>query len=161
MGCSGFGNQNAGKSKISNFMKESSANYENVTTVKWINRYTRGYMSKKGRNFLWPIIRGIITSPDYSMKDFKAIIKNGYAKNRSLTNELIAIDLSETLEAISVPYLILQGDTDIVTSTKMISNFVETVNNSNLHYQLVDNSGHIPSSRGMEAIINTGFGFFT
>lgn len=146
-----------------NFMKESSAlNYENVTALfKWINRYTEGYMSKKGgRPPFGPIIRGIITSPDYSMKDFKAIIKNGYAKNRSLTNELIAIDLSETLEAISVPYLILQGDTDIVTSTKMISNFVETVNNSNLHYQLVDNSGHIPSSRGMEAIINTGFGFF-
>lgn len=147
-----------------NHMKESPiSNYKNATTLfKWINKYTEGYQSKKGgKPPFGPIIRGMITSPDYSMKDFKAIVKNGCSKNKSLTNEFIAMDLSETLEAISVPYLIIQGDTDIVTPTKMISNFVETVNNSNLHYQLVDNSGHIPSAKGMDFIINTGFGFFT
>ena len=136
-------------------------NYENSTFVmKWINKYTDGYISKKGgKPPFGPIIRGMISSPDYSMKDFKAVVKNGYSKNKSLTNELIALDLSETLEVISIPYMILQGENDIVTPTKIVTNYVDNSKNSNLHYHLVENSGHVPGVKGMDTIINTGFGY--
>lgn len=149
------------KDRLSHMKQSSAHNFKNATVLfKWINKYTEGYQSKKGgKPPFGPIIRGMIASPDYSMKDFKAVIKNGYSKNESLTNEYMAIDLSKTLDSISVPYMILQGDTDIVTSTKMVSDYVETAKNSNLHYKLVENSGHIPSAKGMDAIINWGFGF--
>ncbi|TAH64518.1 MAG: hypothetical protein EWM47_12430 [Anaerolineaceae bacterium] len=143
-------------------MKESSThNAEDIKVLfKWINKYTEGYYSKKGgKPPFGPIMRGMISSPDYTMKDFKAIVVNGYTKNESLLIELAKVDLSETLKEVDIPYLILQGDTDIVTSTKMISDFVKTSKNNNLHMELVENSGHIPSATGMDVIINKGFGF--
>lgn len=130
------------------------------TMMRWTNRYTEGYQAKTGGKApIGKIIRGIITSPDYSMKDFMAIVKNGYSKNKSLLIELMNLDLTETLNVINVPYLIFQGDKDIVTSTKMLSDFMETSDNKNLHFQLVMNSGHMPSAKGMDIIINTGFEF--
>lgn len=128
--------------------------------VGWIQKYTEGYQCKKGGKMqLGKIIRGLLTSPDYSFRDFTAIIINGYRKNKSLMTELLDIDLSQTLQRITVPYLILQGETDIVTSTKMIRSFVETAGNDNLMFRLVENSGHMPGAHAMDVIINTEFGF--
>lgn len=39
--------------------------------------------------------RGLIISPDYKMKDFKAIMVNGYMKNTSLWKEIVGLNLSE------------------------------------------------------------------
>lgn len=129
-------------------------------TMGWIRKYTEGYQAKGGgKSPLGSIIFGILTSPDYSLKDFKAIVINGYLKNKSLLTELMDIDLSDVLHNIQVPYLILQGDTDIVTSTKMISTFIESVSNDNIVFYCIQNSGHLPSSTGMDYIIKDGLEF--
>lgn len=126
----------------------------------WLQKYTEGYQAKAGGKLaLGSIIYGILTSPDYSFKDFKAMVINGYGKNKSLLTELMTIDLTEVLHNIPLPYLILQGDTDIVTSTSMISTFVKTVENDNLSFIRVRHSGHIPSKSGMNYIIKDGFEF--
>jgi pimeloyl-ACP methyl ester carboxylesterase len=126
----------------------------------WIRKYTEGYQAKAGgRTPLGGIICGILTSPDYSFKDFKAIVINGCTKNKSLLTELMDIDLSDVLRKIQVPYLILQGDTDIVTSTKMISAFTESASNENIVFHRIQNSGHMPSNAGMDYIIKDGFDF--
>jgi pimeloyl-ACP methyl ester carboxylesterase len=98
------------------------------------------------------IIRGIMTSPDYKFKDFKAMAVNGYAKNTSLITELSEIDLRDTLKSVSVPYHIIQGETDIVTGTSSIVSFVEEAGNPHLTCKVISRSAHIPGINGVQAV---------
>lgn len=126
----------------------------------WIGKYTEGYICKSGGNApMGEIIRGLLSSPDYSIKDFKAVAINGYKNNKSLITELISLDISDVLINMRVPYLIMQGETDIVTSTSAVSSLIEKSQNPNLRFCMVENSGHIPGAHGMDKIINDGFAF--
>ncbi len=73
----------------------------------------------------------------------------------NLWRELLRVDLSEQLSSIHVPYFILQGDTDIVTSTKKIKQFVENSGNDYLQFKLVSDSGHIPGAGAMDQVLQT------
>ncbi len=126
----------------------------------WIRKYTDGYQGRNGgKSPIGSAIMGILTSPDYSFKDFKAILINGYIKNESLLMELMDIDLSDVLCKIQIPYLMLQGETDIVTSTKMIAAFTKEAGNKNVVFYHIKNSGHIPGSEAMDYISKEGFDF--
>ncbi len=126
-----------------------------------IRKYTEGYQAKDDSRLpIGKILWGLLTSPDYSFRDCKALTVNGTMKNHSLYEELLRLDLTGILEKISIPYHILQGSADIVASTKYVKNLVETSKNPNLHIYEVPDSGHIPGGRGMEFIMNKGFGFF-
>lgn len=126
----------------------------------WIRKYTEGYQSKAGgKTPIGAMLYGLLTSPDYSIKDFKAVVVNGYIKNKSLLSEILKIDLSKELSNVRIPYMIMQGSTDIVTSTKAISLFVEENQNSNLIFQVIENSGHMPSTIGIEKIFALGAPF--
>ncbi len=130
------------------------------TMANLISRYTEGYRAKKGgKTPMGRIIFGLLTSPDYTIRDFKAVTVNGMRKNQSLLQELIHLDLRDTLAHITIPYLMMQGDTDIVTSTKMIESFVRATENDKLHFTLVKNSGHIPGGAGMAYVLEMGFSF--
>ena len=94
----------------------------------------------------------LLTSPDYKFRDFVAIVKNGYAQNESIMQELSKIDLSQVIANIQKPYVIIQGDTDIVTSTKAVKDFVQTLENKNLSCITVKNAGHLPSENAMNSI---------
>lgn len=119
-----------------------------------IRKYTEGYQNKKGTVApMGPIIKGLLTSPDYRFKDFKAMLINGYQKNRSLWAEILQMDLSEILKKVQIPYVILQGDTDIVASTKTVRELVENSINANLQCEIVENSGHMPGKEGMERVL--------
>lgn len=121
-----------------------------------IRKYTDGYFNKKGEQTpIIPIIKGILTSPDYKLKDFKAIMINGTTSSIRLWPELLKMDLTEELLEVSVPYYILQGDTDIVTSTVDIKDEIELSDNPNLHCEIIANSGHIPGKVGMDAVFET------
>ena len=118
-----------------------------------IRKYTDGYINKKGEQApLGPIIMGLLKSPDYKFKDFKAIMINGTATSTKLWPELLKTDLTEELKAVTVPYHILQGNTDIVTSTKELVKVVDAMDNPNVRYQVVPNSGHMPGKEGMDAV---------
>lgn len=101
-----------------------------------------------------PIIKGLITSPDYKMKDFTAIMVNGYMKNTSLWKEIIRLNLTEELKKVEIPYIILQGDTDIVASTQTIRELVSDSNNTYLRYKIVANTGHMPGVEMMDALLS-------
>ncbi|MBE5875901.1 MAG: alpha/beta hydrolase [Lachnospiraceae bacterium] len=123
-----------------------------------IRKYTNGYNNEAGRKApMGAIIRGLLTSPDYSFKDFKAIMINGTASSTCLWKELLSIDLTKELSKVEVPYHILQGDTDIVTSTSDIVRLVSTVDNSYLHCYIVEDSGHEPGVLGMEEVFQMLF----
>lgn len=119
-----------------------------------IRKYTEGNRNKKGTPApLGPMIKGLLTGPDYRWKDFIAMVVNGYQKNRSLMNEILQIDLSDTLKKVEIPYVMLQGDTDIVASTSTVKKLVESSSNSNLRWEMVENSGHEPGKEGMELVL--------
>lgn len=120
----------------------------------WIRRYTEGYQAKGEKNAdMAGIILGMLKSPDYSFRDFRAVVYNGTMKNRSLLKELAEIDLRGRLGEIKVPYTVIQGEKDIVTSTKNAVKEIEGCGNENVRLITVEGNGHIPNKRGMEVII--------
>lgn len=140
----------------------SPEQHDIMMMARLIRKHTEGYQSRKGgKTPMGDIIFGLLTSPDYTMKDFKAVGVNGTRKNQSLFSELLCLDLRDTLKNIKVPYMIMQGDTDIVASTRFIKAFVEKSENDALIFRLVKNSGHIPGGEGMEYIIEKGLGFLS
>lgn len=139
---------------IRNTNRASASTKELQLVSASIRKYTEGYQNSKGTLApMGPIIKGLLTSPDYRFKDFKAMMINGYQKNRSLWNEILRIDLSNILKNIQIPYVILQGDTDIVASTSTVKELVQNSSNSNLQCEVVENSGHMPGKEGMELVL--------
>lgn len=123
---------------------------------KYVRRYTEGYTnSSEPKSPVGSMIKSIMTGPDYKFKDFIAIFKNGYLKNKSLMKELSEIDLSTTMSDIKTPYHIIQGNTDIVTPTNMIMKFVKSCGNPNLTCDVVQNAAHFPGMNGMTVIMET------
>lgn len=120
-----------------------------------LRKYTNAYQNKIGAKApMGPIIKGLLTSPDYKMKDFKAIMVNGYMKNTSLWKEILRLNLTEQLKKVEIPYIILQGDTDIVASTQTVQELVSTSSNTNLRYKIVANTGHLPGVDMMDTLLS-------
>lgn len=139
---------------IRSVKRENASSKELQLVSTSIRKYTEGYQNKKGISApMGSIIKGLLTSSDYGLKAFKAMVINGYQRNHSLWHEIIRIDLSEILKNVQVPYVMLQGDTDIVASTKTVKELVDNTNNDNLQYEIVKNSGHMPGKEGMERVL--------
>jgi len=121
-----------------------------------IKKYTDGYTNKNGKTApVGSIIKGLLTSPDYRFRDFKAIMVNGTASSTRLWPELLKIDLTDELANVQIPYYILQGDTDIVTPTEFVINAVETSGNKHLRLRTIEHSGHMPGADGMQAVFDS------
>ncbi|MBP3609363.1 MAG: alpha/beta hydrolase [Lachnospiraceae bacterium] len=121
-----------------------------------IRNYTNGYINKKGKQApMGTIIQGLLTSPDYKFRDFKAMMINGTSTSTCLWTELLKLNLTKELLEVNVPYYILQGDTDIVTSTLAVVREVEASGNSCLNCCVIPDSGHMPGEEGMKAIFET------
>ena len=126
------------------------------TLYKLLSKYTDAYTNKNAEPApIGKIVKGLMASPDYSFRDFIAVVKNGYAKNTSLLREHLNSDLSPKLSGLQVKYLMLQGDTDIVTSTANVLKAVENCGNKNVTVKVVKNSGHMPSSEAMNECFQT------
>lgn len=120
-----------------------------------VRKYTDGYLNRSSAPApVGKIIRGMIFSPDYRFKDFKAVVRNGYAKNESILKELAAIDLSDCLASVDVPYGIFQGETDIVTDTREIAEFVGGLNKPNITCTTIPAMGHFPSEAALGAVFD-------
>ena len=86
---------------IQNTNSENASSKELQLTSSCLRKYTDAYNNKNGRKSpMFSVIKGLLTSPDYKFKDFKAIIVNGYMDNNSLLNELLKIDLTDTLAGV-------------------------------------------------------------
>lgn len=124
---------------------ESATSKELQLISSCLIKYTDAYNNKYGKKSpMSSVIIGLLTSPDYKLKDFKAVMVNGYKGNNSIWDELLKIDLTDTLYSINIPYVILQGDTDIVASTQKVKELVDRADNHNLKYYVVKNTGHLP-----------------
>lgn len=144
----------AGKKKKLAEMKKNHSTQNAMEIMGYIRKYTEGYICKSGKGLpVGAMLSGLFGSPDYRLKDFKAVMINGYMKNRSLIKELLELDLRDTISKIRIPYKIIQGDTDIVTSTKTIEGFLSESKNENIRFVKIKNSGHMPGAEAMERII--------
>ncbi|MCM1282904.1 MAG: alpha/beta fold hydrolase [Muribaculaceae bacterium] len=120
-----------------------------------LKKYTNAYENKDGEKApMGKMIKGLLSSPDYKFKDFTAVVVNGYRKNNSLWKEILKLDLSDQLANVKVPYIILQGDTDIVASTSTVTKLVAECANPNLNCMVVKNTGHFPGVEMMDKLLN-------
>ena len=100
----------AGKlERIQEIEKQSISNEDLQLLSKCLQKYTDGYFNRKGKKPpVGPILWGMLTSPDYSIRDFKAVVQNGYTENPvfllKLWKELLSLDLSPALMKTAVPY---------------------------------------------------------
>lgn len=118
-----------------------------------IRKYTDGYNNRAAKSApIGDIIKGLLSSPDYSFKDFIAIVKNGYVKNESLMQEMATTDLSGVFKDITIPYHIFQGETDVVTATNDVLKLLDELNNENIYCTVLPNMGHFPSEAAMTKI---------
>ena len=128
---------------------------EMTALSKIIRKYTDGYNNRAAKSApVGAIIKGLLTSPDYRFKDFIAIVKNGYAKNESLMREMATADLSTMFKDVTVPYLIFQGDTDIVTATNDVLKLLDGLKNDNVSCSVLPQAGHFPSEAAMNIIFD-------
>ncbi len=126
------------------------------TLYRLLRKHTDAYINKNAKPApMGRIVKGLLTSPDYKFKDFKAVMKNGCAGNTKLWRELLSLDLTDLLGGVRVRYLLLQGDTDAVTSTEYALEAVKNCNNKNVSVKVVKNSGHIPSADAMAQCFNS------
>ena len=120
------------------------------TLFRYMNKYTNAYFNKHSEPVkIGGIVKGLMSRPDYRFRAFMAVVKNGYRGNQSLWRELVKIHLSEELDNLQIPYRILQGDTDIVTSTALVQRAAEECGNENVTCKTVRDSGHMPSENAM------------
>lgn len=123
--------------------------------MSWIRKYTSGYMGKSEKKEpVGSMVKGYFTSPDYKLGDCRAMFINGYMKNKSLLQELMTIDLRAELQAVSVPYTIIQGSLDIVTPTRHIQDFLTDTPHTGVKLVVVEKNGHIPDLKGMQTVID-------
>lgn len=142
--------------KIKNVTSDNFCSKDLKLISKYLHKYTEAYVCKTGRQVSYfSLIKGILTSPDYKFKDFKAAFINKTSKNMSFWSEILNINLTSELNEVSTPYYILQGSTDIVTSTYEIEKVIKASNNPNLHLDIIKNSGHIPNIDGMDKTLET------
>lgn len=143
------------KKELLNQIKEEHSIENARLLMSWIRKYTSGYTGESvEKESMGSVIKGYFTSPDYKLRDCKAMFINGYLKNKSLMEELMTVDLRTELLSVSVPYTIIQGSLDIVTPTRYIREFLADNENENVKLVIVDKNGHIPNQRGMQAVVD-------
>lgn len=118
-----------------------------------LRKHTNGYVNKNSRQpKSGDVIKGLLTSPDYKFKDFKAIINNGYKGLISLWRELFKIDLTNEFSGLEIPYTVMQGDTDLATPTPIAEEVLGSCTNKNVKFEILKDSGHMPSESAMDYI---------
>ena len=122
-----------------------------------VRKYTDGYQNRQGRSLsfrdMMKMMGGLMKSPDYKLNDVKALVLNAYTGRLGLWPELLRLDLRQALKSVTVPYHMLQGDTDIVATTAYVQELVESAGNPNLRCTVLPNTGHLPGPDAMDAML--------
>ena len=141
--------------KIRSIRIEQITNKDMMLVSGSIRKYTYGNVNPNGKKApMGSMIWGLLTSPDYRFRDFKAIMMNGCQGNLTLWKEILTLDLTDTLRNVQIPYLMVQGDTDIVATTEYVQEIVENSGNSRLQCRVVKNCGHEPTADMMDAVFH-------
>ncbi|MBR2912335.1 MAG: alpha/beta fold hydrolase [Oscillospiraceae bacterium] len=141
--------------KIRSIRIEQITNKDMMLVSGSVRKYTYGNVNPNGKKApMGSMIWGLLTSPDYRFRDFKAIMMNGCQGNLTLWKEILTLDLTDTLRNVKIPYLMVQGDTDIVATTEYVQEIVENSGNPRLQCRVVKNCGHEPTADMMDAVFH-------
>ena len=111
-----------------------------------IRKYTNGYIDSRYKPMpIGRILKGLLTSPDYKIRNLKTFISNDSMLNISLYKELFLLDEMKALTEIEIPYLILSGESDNICTTKESLNKLMNFKKDNISIVEIKNTGHIPS----------------
>ncbi|MBT1165195.1 alpha/beta fold hydrolase [Bifidobacterium simiarum] len=137
------------------------SNTDMTRVNRWIMRYTQGLMSRTdGGMDVRTIVRGLLTSPDYSLRTIPALLSNHASRCVRLLREATDLDLRDTLRRVGVPYLIVQGSKDLVTPTSMVERFVRESDNPNLSLRVLPDMSHVPGRKSMRTMEDLMIRFF-
>lgn len=126
--------------------------------MKLIDKYTDGRTCHSEEGLpVGEIVKGLLASPDYKFRDFKAVMVNGYRGNKSLWKQLVDIDLTEGFKTVGVPYGILQGEKDLITPAAPLKAALGECENTYVTYKIVPGSGHMPTMAAMQTIFEEMF----
>lgn len=78
---------------------------------------------------------------------------NGYQDNATLMMAMVEIDLTTTFEQIQVPYHIVQGDRDVITSNKHLTAILEEVDNDHISLEIIPDNAHFPSVETIQKLV--------
>ncbi len=140
--------------------REKGKNREDLNEVlprimKLVDKYTEGRTNHTEPGLpIGEIVKGLLSSPDYKFRDFKAVMKNGYRGNVSLWKELVEVDLTEQLKTVTIPYKILQGENDLITPVAPLIQALENNADKSVTYKIVPKSGHMPTLAAMKTIFD-------
>lgn len=145
---------NKDKKRLDDLKQKTEYQAEDMIMIhRLIKKYTNGYQSKEEKGVpLGKILLGMLTSPDYRIKDWMAMFKNGYTNHESIFREIRSIDLTNTLETLKKPYFIIQGEYDLVTSTQALKRFVSHTHNKNIRCKIISKGSHMPGEAMMKMI---------
>lgn len=143
------------KKELQNIYDTKDFHYSSTLKIsQWMKKYTEGYTNKNEPQIpLKSMLKDIKASPDYHLQDFISALFNGFLTHKSLINEMTVVDLRRELCQVTIPYRMIQGETDIVTSTKHIVEYVEESHNPLLTYRVVKDAAHSAGKNGMQAVI--------
>ncbi|MGL6199962.1 MAG: alpha/beta fold hydrolase [Lachnospiraceae bacterium] len=114
-------------------------------TLSLANKYTNLYYYHGDEASNWDFYVScfhVFLSPDYSIMD--AIHAYSNPSGDSLFLQVMDIDMSEEQLQIKIPYLILQGEDDLITSAAYNEQLVEE--NPYMTLKVFENAGHIPTN---------------
>lgn len=127
-----------------------------VKLDKLISKYTNGvtYNEKDASNSIYAkLLLKVLFSPDYNLKDFLRA-QNGQENtqnNTHILSEIDGLDLRDSLKQVKVPYTIVQGKCDLITSTELVKDSLKDLDNIN--YVELEKSGHLPSNEDFNVLI--------
>ena len=140
------------REKLRGIRKETAQAPDFQRIMSSLQKYTVGYMNPGDQAKSLPLILGMLRSPDYSLRDFMAIVKNGYTGLDTPIRTLLDVNLEAQLQNVKVPYRIFQGQTDGITPAALVKEVVEKAGTPLLSWEMIPDSGHFFGPRVMEAL---------
>ena len=126
-----------------------------------LRRNTEAYLVRDGvksprraSKVVFDLMLGMVFSPDYRLRDAFALVRNGYRENTSIILGVVAADLRPVLEQVPLPYVIIQGEKDLVTSTLLVEEFMATAQNPHLTLRVVPDSAHYPGDAAIRELLS-------
>ena len=138
--------------KIRKLDPEKMTSRDAMLLTSSIRKYTKGYIDPQDAPPIWPVVWGMLTSPDYRFRDFRAVMHNGYTGLDAPFRCLLNLDLQEQLQKTQIPYHIIQGGSDLITPAGIAEQVVESCGNPNLTMEVVPGSGHFFGERGSKLL---------
>ena len=85
-----------------------------------------------------------LLEPEYSLQDYIRFAQGSSFSLKSVWPEIMRLNISERVKKLDVPFFVLQGKSDYVTSTKLAKSFFESLKASNKTLVEFEFSGHHP-----------------